>query len=159
MVAHASKRTSETDNPLVLAIYYDLIFEHIKARDKRPFAISAIENYLAAAEIQFTNGWDFECQDSLIRAWELSIKIGDNTRIAEVQKQIFAYVDKYASKDNPRFSLELLDALFSQLKRLSSEQRMLLIKTAEDAFIKISRSISPGTSILRICPKGVQSHW
>ncbi|HUD06426.1 MAG TPA: DUF4209 domain-containing protein [Candidatus Saccharimonadales bacterium] len=136
MVAHALKRTTEINNPLVLAIYFDLAFEHAKIHDKRPYAISAIENYFDAAEIQFSNGWDFQCQDSLIRAWELAIKIGDKGKIDEAQKKIFLYVDKYATKENPRFTLELLEVLLSQSKQLTAKQREQLVKTAENASTK-----------------------
>ncbi len=130
MLKHALKRTSETNNPIVLAIYYDLLFEYSKGKDRLPYAKEAVLNYLAASVIHYGNGRMFDFIDNTARALEISIKTGDRKKAEEILVSIFSYVEEIVQHDNPRFSIELLETLVHFSKLLTAAQIKKVISQA-----------------------------
>lgn len=123
MLKHAEMRVAETKNPITLAAYYDLLFEYSPSSAKKgDFAKKAISNYSDAAKIQYENNWFFEFLDSIIRAFELSIKIKDKSATNKALKDIFNHLKKMQTDGNIRYSLEILEVLVQFPAILTTKQ-------------------------------------
>lgn len=128
MVSHAKKRVTQTDNPLTLSIYFDLIVEYSTEKDKRYFAEKAIENYLSASEIQYASGWEFEFLDSLTRSLELSLKFKFSDKTTEIIEMCFDSIKRFNADGKPRYSFEIFEVLLSILNQLTEKQIREIIK-------------------------------
>jgi len=131
MLAHAKQRLSETSNPIVLSIYYDLLFEYSKDENKKTIIAKAIDNYIKAAEMQYKNEWNFEFLDSIIRAYEIATKTKDKALIEKTLKLLFDYISRLVKDDKPRYTFEIIEVLIKKIDTLSESQIQELIKTAE----------------------------
>lgn len=132
MLTHARARVKETENPITLSTYFDMIFEYSKEKDKRSYANSAIDNYLKAADIEYKNGWEFEFLDSIVRALEISFKIQNENKSAGIIKKMLDYITILEKDGKIRYALEIIEVLTKFIKFLSSEQIEKLITTARE---------------------------
>lgn len=131
MLAHAKQRLKETTNPIVLSIYYDLLFEYSKDENKKNIITQAVENYIKAADIQYKNDWNFEFLDSIIRAFEIAAKTKNTALTGKTLKLLFDYITRLVKDSKPRYTFEIIEVLIKKLDILSEEQIQELIKTAE----------------------------
>lgn len=105
-VEYYTQRFSETKNPILKCRYGDLIWEL-----KNEFSIvkETIDNYLLTGELYFKLAWDYELCDSLMRAMQMSISIGDKEYIEKSYKKIIEISGILIKNKRPRFILELIE--------------------------------------------------
>lgn len=113
------KRADETKNSILLARYFDFIWEK---RGKHIFARKAIQAYLDCVPVFIQNDWDMELADGLQRATELALSIADKNKQTEVKAKILSTMDDLANNKKYRYCLELTDALLQFKNKLSDEE-------------------------------------
>jgi len=133
MLKHVQKRVSEVSNPLTLAIYYDLLFEYSKEKNKIPYAQEAIKSYEKAAKIYYLYGDKMfaKCQDCLIRVFEITLKIGADDKKSDAIRTIILYTEQALRDSQYRFPLELLEVLVDYHKHLDQKQIEFIFTTAK----------------------------
>jgi excisionase family DNA binding protein len=122
LVEHAKMRAGTVTNPVTKAVYCDLVYEYSKNAERPVYGKLAVETYLLAADHEpedVKNFRYFNTQSHILRAFELSLALKDDTLFEKSKELALRKMDELATKGQMRILHEIIEDLLRQSKKLS----------------------------------------
>lgn len=130
-IEYYKKRANVTNNPVLKARYSDIVWELDKDVN---YARLAIRAYLDCCPIYFTNEWDYELADSLVRALEISSMISDSNLLEECLKNFYKFIKKLCENNIFKYLKDIIDKFLERRDNFNSDLKYdYLISIAEMA--------------------------
>lgn len=135
-IEYFKNKSSETENPILKAIYSDVSWGYDKKDNK--YVLQAIDAHLDCCEIFLKNGWSLELASSLKRALNLSVSTGDRESTRKSVEMISKMVPRMVEN-------EMCDAsLINAIEPIVEKKKKLKKWGCEPDYSKIVNVIEKG---------------